>query len=280
MKSKYFKITFFVILIAIVAVGFVFLSPSLSVSALTTDEIIASKLEDMGVSDAVSMETTMQADKSNKEYLRCISDSTGFQYSFDSVSGRLIDIRKNMNTQTVAVASDSASSILTDDERRAYVLEHVSSCMQDELIGELEIDSENFSNVNYSYLILEYYNGEETGTSAFVSCTPEGEITVCSFKYGSIFCKKANGDIVLANDTPFISEENAIETAMEFVEEKADEKSGEVLTDSPASELHATEDMHYYEVCIDTQEPDGYIVSYDVWIDVYSGEILFYQFTQ
>lgn len=34
------------------------------------------------------------------------------------------------------------------------------------------------------------------------------------------------------------------------------------------------------EVSVDTFEDDGYIVSYSVWVDVHSGEIHSFQFTQ
>lgn len=247
-------------------------------SALTTDQIITSTLESLQASDAAFVETILEDDC---DYLVYYSESTGCEYRFRSVSGQLASITNEAAIDAVdTVALASESDALTDEERATLVFEYVTNVLGDSLIGQLELESERYSRPDYIYRFKEFYDDMETGTSAYVICTADGVVEICTVKYGTIFCKKANGSIALANDTPFISEESAVQTALEFVEEKAEEASYEVLADSADSQLHATQDMHYFEVCIDTQSSDGYIVTYDVWVDVYNGEVLFYQFTQ
>lgn len=280
MKSKYYKIPAAILVASAIIIFIFYSSPSSAVSASTPAEIITSTLERIGVEDAVNMGIFSQEDVENSNYILYSSNSTGFFYRFDPITGQLKSIRKNPDVQIAAIDSTPQSDTLTDDERRSSVLSHVSNCMQNMLIGELEISRENFSNTNYSYLILEYYDGVETGSSAFVSCTPEGIITVSSFKYGTVFCRKADGTIALSKDTPFINEETAIANALDFIEDHASERGCTVQSETAACALKASEDLQYFEVSVDTYEDDGYVVTYDVWVDVHSGEIQSFQFTQ
>lgn len=167
-------------------------------------------------------------------------------YRFDTVSGKLIDMRSLTEEGTY-----STYAVLSDGERRNSILEFVRNCLSDVLIGEIEIESENFNNISYSYVIKEYYNEMETGTSVFVGCTVSGEIRVCSFKFGSIFCKDANGSVQLSKDTPFIPEERAIKTAVDFVKEQT---SNVIIEDSVVLKLCASENQQYYQISMDTKK--------------------------
>lgn len=109
---------------------------------------------------------------------------------------------------------------------------------------------------------------------------PNADVSVCVVRYGSIFARNEDGSISLANDTPFISEETAIANALDFVEDHATERGCTVQPETATSTLKADEDLQYFEVSVDTYEDDGYVVTYDVWVDVHSGEIQSFQFTQ
>ena len=266
------------LIILFIAFAMIFSNGLFATKTMATpmEQSIESTLELLNASDAIYLETI---DEEECDYLIYYSNSTGCEYQFRTPSGKLASI-----TNIDVIESDSSavlfSAPLTDLQRQEAVLDYVSYVFTGSMIGQLEIESERASGNDFLYHITEYYDGMETGTSAFVICSPNADVSVCVVRYGSIFVRNEDGSISLANDTPFISEETAIANALDFVEDHATERGCTVQPETATSTLKADEDLQYFEVSVDTYEDDGYVVTYDVWVDVHSGEIQSFQFTQ
>lgn len=245
-------------------------------TATTPEQTIASTLEQLGASDAEYTETI---EDSTHVFVEYYSNSTGYTYRFLQSTGVLWSlscIDSNSFDSTVSTFSVP----LSDAERNEAVLEFVSSIFNDALIGELEIISERDAGYAYKYIIQEYYNGMETGSSASVTCAYGGTVQRCNVTFGTIFERNWDGSITLRDDSPFIGEEAAIAIALDEVEPHAAQRGCTLLPETAAVSIRASENRQYYEVAVDTRQADGYIVGYIVRVDVHSGEITFLVFDQ
>lgn len=248
---------------------------------LTPQERISRTLEALGASDAQTDTVYTNSDFLDPDDICYSSDSAQLVYSFAADTGYLHEvIHYSLTDPDYEEPETEVAPVLTDAQRQELVLTFAADCLCPNQIGDLQIASEHFSNIDYTYQITETYDGMETGTQMMIICSPEGQIQVCVLHVGTIFEKNMFGSYSLVEGDDFITGETAIQTALEFVEEQAAEKGDTVLPDTAVSEIKARKDEQYYLVSIDTQEPGGYIVTYDVHADVHTGEILFYQFTQ
>jgi hypothetical protein len=98
--------------------------------------------------------------------------------------------------------------------------------------------------------------------------------------YGSIFTKHKDGSVTLNNNSPLISEETAISNARDFVSDHALERGYILQSETADCSIKASENIQYYDVRLITKNTNDYVVEYEVWVDVHSGEIQFFQFTQ
>lgn len=248
---------------------------------LTSEQRMSQTLKALNVSDAQTDTVYTNADVIDPDWISYSSDSNQMVYSFEAETGYLREIQSygllDPNDEEIP---QEDTSVLSDEERREWILTFAANCIYPNQIGQLQISSEHFSNIDYLYEVTEIYDGIETGTRMMIICNPNGQIDIGVVHIGSVFEKNAFGSYSLVNGDDFIGEEAAIQVALEFVEEQAAENGDTVLPDTAVFEIKAHENKLYYMVTIDTEESDGYVVSYDVQVDVYSGEILFYQFTQ
>lgn len=269
--------------------------PRQEVSALTVDEVIEKTFDSLGVTDAlfVDMEYPDLSEHTEEDlaYIAEInpsffetcriyySQSEQLYYYFFDTTGKLDKITYWGELEKHPEREPNATH-LSIDQVQEMALEYAKKCFGSHLIGELVVTRQHDSNLDYNYTITEYYQGQETGTDAVIFCTYDGRVSMAFFNHGKIYCRNGDGEIVLASDQPFIEEQAAIDTAMALTEEKATERGNKVLTDSVTVELQASGDQHYYKVSIDTLCEHDYIMTYFVRVDVYSGEILSYEFTQ
>ena len=248
-------------------------------TATTPEQAIASTLEQLGASDAEYTETI---EDSTHVFVEYHSNSTGYTYRFLQSTGVLWSLNcidSDSFDSTVSTVS-TFSVPLSDAERNETVLEFISSIFNDALIGELEIISERDAGYAYKYIIREYYNGMETGSSASVTCAYDGTVQRCNVTFGTIFERNWDGSITLRDDSPFIGEEAAIAIALDEVEPHAAQRGCTLLPETAVSTIRASENRQYYEVVVDTQQADGYVVGYIVRVDVHTGEITFFVFDQ
>ena len=240
------------------------------------EEMISGTLEQLDASDAVFIKTI---DNENDAFLEYHSDSTGYTYRFVQSTGVLWSLNC-IDSDSFDTTVSTFSVPLSDAERNETVLEFISSIFNDALIGELEIISERDAGYAYKYIIREYYNGMETGSSASVTCAYDGTVQRCNVTFGTIFERNWDGSITLRDDSPFIGEEAAIAIALDEVESHAAQRGCILLPETAETAIRASENQQYYEVSVDTTQSDGYIVGYIVRVDVHSGEITFLVFDQ
>lgn len=207
------------------------------------------------------------------------SESDKLYYYFFDTTGKLDEVTYWGELEKHP-EREPASTHLSIDQVQELALEYAKKCFGSYLIGELVVTDRIDHNVGYNYTFTEYYQGKETGTSAFLEYEIDGRIVMGFFTHGTVYCRNGDGEIVLSSDLPFIGEQTAIDTAMALTEEKAKERGNKVLADSVTVELQASGDQHFYKVSIDTLCEHDYIMTYYVRVDVYSGEILSYEFTQ
>lgn len=271
--KKYIFILIPVILVIFVIMFFF----SQTSSASTPDDIISATLTELGLSDATYIGVYTDPIGKDQEYVLYHSDDTGYDYYFDPDSGNLIRIYNNSAMSgNLPSLSNAENDTPTDEQRRSAMIEYAESCISSFQIGQLEIVSEHFDNYDYIYEIREFYNGMETGTIIDAMCSPEGVIYYCVFEQGSVFRKNADGSISRNDTDPFISEEDAIQIAINAVDDVSDNKSYSV-------ELKANGNEQYYRVLIEIPPTDlsyNYTKVYDIWVDVTSGEIIAMQSTQ
>lgn len=246
------------------------------IAATSANQAISSTLSDFNATDAVYVETLEGEDCSILVYH---SDSTGYDYCFRESTGILTAIT-NIGNDELESSATVYSRPLSDEKRLEIVMDFVYGVYQDTIIGQLEVTEVHDAGYAYYYSIEEYYNGMETGTEAFVSCYDNGKISVCNVTFGSIFKRNMDGSISLLDESPFIGEEAAIDIALDEVESHAAQRGCTLLPETAVTTIRASENLQYYEVSVDTQQADGYVVGYIVCVDVHSGEITLFVFDQ
>lgn len=245
-----------------------------------SEQRIADTLELLQASDAV-YGGIVESEVGNNAFRQYFLGST--EYLFDAASGRLESVVYDEEGFNAATLHNRSTTVFTDELRRQLALDYVSVILGSDQIGELKITEEYFTNLDYSYTIVEYYNGVETGTNALVFVYPEGAVNCCIMTYGTVFQKTADDRIVFTRGDDFIPEEDAIQTALAFVEPLAQEQNYRVNADAIQSRMSANENDLFYCVEIETlpnKEGETFIIDHTVWVDVYSGEVIFNMYTQ
>ena len=245
-------------------------------NATSVEDRILSTLDQLNASDAIFLEAYNPGEI---DFLIYRSKSTGNDYTFRASTGVLASITKSDTAENPASVS-TYSIPVSDEKRKEIILDYVSTVFSASQIGQFEFVHEHFDNIDYHYNVKEFYDGIETGTSAYILCTPSGEVTHCMVRYGTIFTKHKDGSVTLNNNDPLIGEETAIANARDFVSEHALERGYILQSETADCSIKANENIQYYDVRLTTKNADDYVVTYEVWVDVHTGEIQFFQFTQ
>lgn len=280
------KATVFLSLIAVITVILLFSVPHFHsfVFGSSPSRIIEETLAHLNVTDAVLVGLT--GNETTGEFLEYTSQSTGLTYSFDPATGRLVSTIKALaQDSTAGTASDRVSTQsvegttgMTDEQLRAYALEYAEGCMWQEKIGTFQIEEETAAGTRRVYTIKEYYDGLQTGTKITLSCKTDGTVSLCHITYGEIFFQDSDGNISLIDNSPWIDENTAFETAAAFVRTDASENGYTLTGDDIQCQIQALEDQQFYNITICAMDGE-YAIVYSVWVDVHSGEILFYEHT-
>ena len=176
----------------------------------------------------------------NRDFMSFVSEENGLTYHFNPETGAIFWIE-----DTDGVYPEESGPFNTE-ETIDTVLGAVLPWVQEQQIGEFTIDRDR----EMSCTLTEYYDGIPTGTRISVSFSPQGCIRYCSIRYGSVFTKTPDGDVVPVDPRPMIGEEAAIAIA-EAAAAEAVKESGfpqTMLPEQTTCDLQAWENDIYYHV--------------------------------
>ena len=263
------------IFIAVLLVGLLLLSACAAGRAAgPTDEealvqqAAAEVFESLGL-DAI-YEGKTSPDPSGAVFYLFYCEKTNQEYRFDT-NGNLVMVHTRLPEGTLGTA-DALPSI-DEEALDALVKEYAAEQLGGKLVGELEIVRKHGFSGQYTYELREVANGIPTGTRIGTTWLQDGTMGSFIPKLGSVYGDQ-QPEIVL-------SEEAAIEIALQTVTERVAGTSYALTDKAPECELDASGDKLYYAVAIDTySEKENYTVIYTVRVDVTDGTVLEVQFTQ
>lgn len=243
-------------------------------AAHSVNETVMNTLEGMGITDAqrspeLESET---ADGDGIIYFCYTSDSTELVFYFDGANGllRSVDTYQNLEPDDSDEITTNAIP-LTDAQREAESLAMAQMLLTSHQIGELRIDEIMSTQLWDRFIVKEYYEGQPTGTSVTVAW--EGSSIMGAVPHlGTIFKKDAVGNIVPVNDGEKITEEQAIDAALEVLRE-TESNLDEGTTEC---ELVIVSGGYCYKVFVQTalSASNGVTTEYAVLVNAYTGEIL------
>lgn len=121
------------------------------------------------------------------------------------------------------------------------------SCISTRQIGELTIRQEDYNGLYFDYIVTEYLDGVEAGTSMAIACTAEGEVLSCVVLEGSLFTGRA---APASHQDSLISEEEATALAAEAFEATWGLKGFSQEPVETSCELHTKGGTQYYRVTL------------------------------
>ena len=204
-----------------------------------------------------------------EELLSYSSEEAGYTYSFNPNTGNLRFVEK------MEISSSKRGKAVSPDKAANSTLKQLKLWLKDVLIGELTLTSEHDSNMDYTFNFVEFYEGQYTGTAAYVTCAYDGTIDLCVIHTGTVFTKSSKGDIVPVDTRPLIGEEKALAIGEAAAAEAMAESSftQTLLPEKTTCTLKATGDHRYYYVEVYSHVEvlcEGY---YQVVINPYDGTV-------
>lgn len=283
MKKRYWKyisplvcITMLLIVFGVMAV------PS---KAEASEAVIIGILDKLHVTDAEFLGEFTWDNADMGKYKLYHSNITGYDYYFDADTGDLSRFVLSSNSTTSEYNLDAKADdteILSDNDRRTFIMDYVSNNLPFELLGKLEIEAENFNGFSYHYKIHEVYDGIETGTIIVTSCSQYGKIKYCNFTKGGIFRKTEDGEVTLTKDYSFISGDAALSAAKESFDviKEIIPRNFTLIDGSEKVELKAHGNSLFYLIVIQTLEDTEYPSEIVFEIDAYTAELIDYYYAQ
>lgn len=159
------------------------------------------------------------------------------------------------------------------EERHETLLEYAAACITPNQIGELVLEIEQDQGVLHSYSVVEYYEGVPTGTRVSINCSAD-QLRSTQVVIGSRPQRNADRADTLTQKSQQITENAAVENAISWVKNESATKPKNICTDEITCELFASGEALYYFVQVPFDEGVGYVRSYCVQIDAYTGEVL------
>lgn len=252
-------------------------------SATSTQSKIDAKLEDLGAFDAQDQGIVADPFDETLEYRLYTSQANNLQYYFNPDTGdycksnALVSPMRDQEDATVEIQSEPAPA-LSREELRSIALEYAKNCVQDDLFGELRLDSETST----FYYFYEYYNDQRTGTRVTVTVHEDGEVTGSVCKITTLYQRNEDGTYSLKNGTDFISEEEAYAAADRAMMEALDGVISSADPDGAVCDMDNDHNNIFYIVQIPFQDTcETPCTRYcTIHVDAYTGEILALDYTK
>lgn len=283
MKKRYWKFTSLLLCIAMLLIVFgVMAVPS---KAEASEAVIIGILDKLHVTDAEFLGEFTWDNVDMGKYKLYHSNITGYDYYFDADTGDLSRFMLSPNPTTSEYnlgTKGDGTEILSDNDRRAFIMNYVSNNLPFELLGNLEIESESFNGFSYHYKIHEVYDGIETGTIIVTSCSQYGKIKFCNFTKGGVFRKTEDGEVKLAKDYSFISGDTALSAAKVSFDDIKDTipRNFTLIDGSEKVELKAHGNSLFYLIIFQALEDTEYPSEIAFEIDAYTAELIDYYYAQ
>lgn len=275
MKTLISRKTLILICALLISVA-IFLSTGNRTSAFSPQDKIVDTLSNLGIADAEFAETAKDPGGSQEDRLLYTSASSQMGYYFHPDTGALTDI---FNFSIMGDSYETEASIVTAlspmqasaEHRETDLLAYAESCIGEALIGELHIEPTQNIEQPRHYIVIETYDGIETGTSVFFTCDPSGQITMCNITIGQVFQRSDDGTQVIANGETLIGEEAAVEIARAGLQ--AMEIDTKTISDDATCELTAAEDLLIYTVRISFTDGSDNVREYLAGVNAHTGEL-------
>lgn len=240
----------------------------------TPQDRINATLSALGVTDAEFAEQVHAPESHRDGCLLYLSDITKMGYFFDPDTGTPVSILRFDLLDSPYRENDPIAStpmMLPAENREEALLRYATDLIGEALIGELHIEPTQNIEQPRHYIVIETYDGIETGTSVFFTCDPSGQITMCNITIGQVFQRSDDGTQVIANGETLIGEEAAVEIARAGLQ--AMEIDTKTISDDATCELTAAEDLLIYTVRIRFTDGSDNVREYLAGVNAHTGEL-------
>ena len=210
-----------------------------------------------------------------KEFLLFHSDETERDYRFDK-NGMLCAIFSTSSEEPVR----DGSELSPDEEAQLQksMTEFAETCISSYQIGTVEMVSNSHFSGSYVYEFREVYQGIPTGSRIALECGQDGQVFYAMVTKGEVFETERR-----SRHAPEIgiSEEQAIEAAVQAVSEKIAGTDSQITDDAKECRLDASGADLYYTVQVTTRSgQEAYPITYWGKVNVTDGTVMDLVFTQ
>lgn len=249
---------------------------STAASNTTVVETIYDTLKALGEKNDLQLDNIPLED-GEREGFYCNSNDTNREYWFDQ-NGNLIKLITTLADDVVESQKHVPPVDETKLNENAICL--AKACMNNYLIGQLEIESRESFNGIYDYVLVEYFDGKQTGSRIGFECLSDGTVIFAIPIRGQIFKKDTTGTLQPQYEVN-VDVDQAVITARREVESRISGTDFAVADQIPVVKMEALKDRQFYKVEMSTvSETEGYEIIYYVCVDTASGEIIKVDMTQ